>query len=651
MKSRFGEKNKLLIRLFKIIPILLFLLNSLLVFSYIQHITIVTASENGTEWSVTLNFNESGGASNILIFGEAFDALDGQDSYDIPVPPPGIPPYIRTWFDAGLIEPYNTLYYDIRNYPDDSKIWNLYIQWVPSDYITSNDIIISWDIYEITQSGYESVVLFDYENDMIVADMLINDFYIYEYSAMKQYHFQIICNSTSTPNNPPNKPNNPSPQDGATDVSVDTILQWTGGDIDEEDEVSYDVYFGTTSFPLKVSSNQSSISYDTGILNYNTKYYWRIVSWDNHGLSNEGLIWHFTTIPQIPPTKNISPTAVLKAPKKGYINQKITFDASGSNDSDGYVQYYRWDFTNNGKWDTNWIEEAVITYIYTNSGNYSVRLQIKDNGGSTDTATTIITILSLEDEKFVPNAISNGPYFGIINQNITFDGSDSYDPDGTISNYTWDFGDTKKSGKITNHIYQTSGTYSVFLTVVDNDGLIDIDETNVYVNNNDSDEDGWGDEEEKKYGSDPDNSEDFPIDTDNDHIPDEIDVNDDNDGLSDTLEEKLGSDPKNKSDVLGIEINNVIHFLIDTNNDGKSEIFYNSRNGNTTEIKYKGDFKYLIDENGDGKWDYIYDFSLGTVSVYKEDRLNPFQLEQIIIILLICFLIIIVVIWFFRKKD
>ena len=647
-KKNLGKLNKF----FRFIAIFFIFTNSLLVIINIPSIEIIKASENDLEWSVTLNFNETDGANNNVFFGEALDASDGQDSYDVPIPPPGIAPYIRTWFDAGLNEPYNSLLYDVRIYPDNLKIWDLYVQWVPSDYTSSNYITISWELSEIASSEYESVVLFDYENDIIVADMQADNSYTYSSQAMVQYHYQIICNSSTIPNNPPFQPSNPSPQDGAIDVDVDKILTWIGGDPDEGDEVKYDVYFGKTSSPPKVSTNQSSTAYDHGILSYNTKYYWKIVTWDEHGLSNEGLVWHFTTVPQISPDKNLFPTAKIRVPKISYVNQTITFDGSESNDLDGYVEYYRWDFTDDGKWDTYWIEEAVISYIYIDSGNYTIKLQIKDNGGLIDTATTTIEILLLQEDKLMPIALANGPYLGIINKNITFDASGSYDPDGIISNYTWDFGSSsKKYEKITTYIYKTAGTYPVTLTVVDNDGLMDIDTTYVYVYNNDSDGDGWGDEEERKYGSDPYNLDDFPLDTDKDHIPDLIDDNDDNDGLSDKLEEKLGSDPKNKSDVFGIIIKDVIHFLIDTDNDGKSELFYNSRSGNVTDVEYKGDNRYLLDENGDGKWDYVYDYVLGTISPYKKDERSYFQIELLIIVILIVLFLIIITFRFFYKKD
>jgi PKD repeat protein len=53
----------------------------------------------------------------------------------------------------------------------------------------------------------------------------------------------------------------------------------------------------------------------------------------------------------------------------------------------------------------------------------------------------------------------------------TFDGSGSTDPDGTISGYAWDFGDGASSTQAQpNHTYASSGTYTVGLTVTDDDG-------------------------------------------------------------------------------------------------------------------------------------------------------------------------------------
>jgi chitodextrinase len=54
---------------------------------------------------------------------------------------------------------------------------------------------------------------------------------------------------------------------------------------------------------------------------------------------------------------------------------------------------------------------------------------------------------------------------------VTVDGRDSYDPDGTINSYTWNFGDgATGSGMTAQHTYGATGTYSAALTVKDNLG-------------------------------------------------------------------------------------------------------------------------------------------------------------------------------------
>jgi PKD repeat protein len=65
---------------------------------------------------------------------------------------------------------------------------------------------------------------------------------------------------------------------------------------------------------------------------------------------------------------------------------------------------------------------------------------------------------------------------------IEFDSFGSYDPDGTIIAYEWDFGDgTGASGASVAKTYETPGTYTVELTVFDNDGLSASDTLSVAV--------------------------------------------------------------------------------------------------------------------------------------------------------------------------
>jgi len=115
-----------------------------------------------------------------------------------------------------------------------------------------------------------------------------------------------VISNNSLQFEPPYTPSNPNPENGATDVSIYVNLSWTGGDPDG-DNVTYDVYIGTTSTPPKVSDNQSVTYYNLGPLEFNITYYWQIVAWDEFGASTQGPIWNFTTRDNNPPNMPLYP--------------------------------------------------------------------------------------------------------------------------------------------------------------------------------------------------------------------------------------------------------------------------------------------------------------------------------------------------------
>jgi hypothetical protein len=81
-----------------------------------------------------------------------------------------------------------------------------------------------------------------------------------------------------------------------------------------------------------------------------------------------------------------------------------------------------------------------------------------------------------------PISDAGGPYSGFTNETITFDGSNSYDPDGYIKSWSWDFGDgSTGDGEFVNHIFKEPGEYNITLVVTDSKNLKRIDKTKAFV--------------------------------------------------------------------------------------------------------------------------------------------------------------------------
>jgi len=103
------------------------------------------------------------------------------------------------------------------------------------------------------------------------------------------------------------------------------------------------------------------------------------------------------------------------------------------------------------------------------SGNYTLTLVAVDNAMNSNWAAITVDVNKLPVANF-----TYSPENPTTADTITFDASESYDPDGTITSYDWDFceGNTS-SGEIVTHRYTSTGTYMVNLTVTDDDGATD----------------------------------------------------------------------------------------------------------------------------------------------------------------------------------
>lgn len=122
---------------------------------------------------------------------------------------------------------------------------------------------------------------------------------------------------------------------------------------------------------------------------------------------------------------------------------------------------YQWDFGND---NTSSLQNAGA--IFLEEKNYTVTLTVND-GGQTSTVKKTVTVSQKPTVDFSSSLIK-----GCAPQPVIFTGKATAD-NGTISNYTWDFGDGftgRKSSSQISHTYLTSQTASVTLSVTDNHG-------------------------------------------------------------------------------------------------------------------------------------------------------------------------------------
>lgn len=179
------------------------------------------------------------------------------------------------------------------------------------------------------------------------------------------------------PNNPPFIPSYPNPENGSINIATDIVLNWTGGDPDVNDTVTYDVYFGSIPPFEKIASNISNTSINPGLLNNDLTYFWNVISWDNHGLSTNGPNWHFTTInPNNPPNKPNKPYGE----NNGKIEQNYTY-ITNTTDPDGDQIYYKWDWGDGtySTWDGPYDSELLVNASNNwSKGTYNIRVKAKD---------------------------------------------------------------------------------------------------------------------------------------------------------------------------------------------------------------------------------------------------------------------------------
>ena len=169
------------------------------------------------------------------------------------------------------------------------------------------------------------------------------------------------------------------------------------------------------------------------------------------------------------------PPVANAGPDDWVLRGNYTFNGSAT-DNDGYITNYTWNFTYN----------SVMRYMYGTTpsfnfqiiGTYPVTFKVTDDEGAFGWDNMTLTI-----NNTLPIADAGSDQAGLKGVYL-FDGSGSYDPDGTITNYTWNF--TYNStmrymyGAFPHYNFYQYGNYLVTLNVTDNDN--DYDEDTCWIN-------------------------------------------------------------------------------------------------------------------------------------------------------------------------
>ena len=173
----------------------------------------------------------------------------------------------------------------------------------------------------------------------------------------------------------------------------------------------------------------------------------------------------YKALPTESVTPNLPPTARFTfSPSSPKVGESVRFDASASVDPDGTSISYTWNFG-----DSTTGSGQFVTHAYDHKGTFTTTLIVTDDDGASASTSQKIEIANQSPQagfSFIPSNPS-------ILDAVQFTDS-STDPDGDIVSWEWNFDDGTTSPEPNPiHRYEREGTFTVTLTVTDNDGLTD----------------------------------------------------------------------------------------------------------------------------------------------------------------------------------
>lgn len=159
-------------------------------------------------------------------------------------------------------------------------------------------------------------------------------------------------------------------------------------------------------------------------------------------------------------------------------NTPIILDASASYDPDNpdNPMQYRWDWTSDRIWDTEWLSDPKTEHVFKEEFFHFVRLEVRSLRGLTNAVTQKIRVYHKNQDPRASFAVSTAT--GNLNTRFRFDCWSTIDTESAVSDlfYRWDFdGDGNwdtdfANSVITMHQFDTPGTFKTMLLVKDPHG-------------------------------------------------------------------------------------------------------------------------------------------------------------------------------------
>ncbi len=165
---------------------------------------------------------------------------------------------------------------------------------------------------------------------------------------------------------------------------------------------------------------------------------------------------------------NSAPIAMASAtPTSGVAPVAVVFSSTGSSDPDGTIASYSWNFG-----DGTSSTVASPSKTYSTVGTFTATLVVKDNLGLASAPKSVTITVAAPSAAPIAVAAAT-PATGLAPLAVGFSSAGSYDTDGTIASYSWNFGDgTTSTAANPSHSYTTRGIYTATLTVKDNSGVV-----------------------------------------------------------------------------------------------------------------------------------------------------------------------------------